>query len=431
MARRKNMKVVVPSILTIIMGNVLVNTTMAAETNVLQAAPAYTATQTKGESLWSNDDTAIGILGSVRLMAKTDSHHSQEHNIQNNDSRLGVAVRHNFDLNGLSNYAVGYYETGVHGLDSATDDQGNDVYTRQAYAGIGNDRYGVVTFGKQYAPTDWGLGIDTTYAWGGKAKHDTAGMSTDIINSAAIYYFNDKNMTLGAMGQGNDNVDSIGFAAYGDGPNLHDAYRDGSATVHGGAAAAAQYRWDNGFSVSSAVAYNHYTVNSGSASGCQSFGPNGHCFHYTDNNGDAYDGNTYSMGMNAKYTANVGDHAWYNGAEVTYYLNKVNDVKAATSGHYDRNTRHGDDQETVLGLEYDSQFKITPAWGVYVDFNWSQGGDAMDGQHFQSTVLGTDYWLGNSAVTYLEYGYEKAWGNDNEAWNIDDHLGAVGLRVFI
>jgi hypothetical protein len=25
-------------------------------------------------------------------------------------------VRHNFDLNGLSNYAIGYYETGVHGL---------------------------------------------------------------------------------------------------------------------------------------------------------------------------------------------------------------------------------------------------------------------------------------------------------------------------
>ena len=118
------MKVVVPSILAIIIGN--------AETNMLQAAPAYTATQTKGETLWSNEDTAIGILGSVRLMAKTDSNHTQEHNIQNNDSRLGVAVRHNFDLNGLSNYAIGYYETGVHGLDSATDDQGNDVYTRQA-----------------------------------------------------------------------------------------------------------------------------------------------------------------------------------------------------------------------------------------------------------------------------------------------------------
>jgi hypothetical protein len=26
-----------------------------------------------------------------------------------------------------------------------------------------------------------------------------------------------------------------------------------------------------------------------------------------------------------------------------------------------------------------TQFKITPAWGVYVDFNWSQGGDAMEG----------------------------------------------------
>lgn len=164
MARTQNMKKLMPSILAMAMGAILGNSAMAAETTALQAAPAYTATQTKGETLWSNDDTAIGILGSVRLMAKTDSNHTQEHNIQNNDSRLGVAVRHNFDLNSLSNYAVGYYETGVHGLDSATDDQGNDVYTRQAYAGIGNDRYGVVTFGKQYAPTDWGLGIDTTYA---------------------------------------------------------------------------------------------------------------------------------------------------------------------------------------------------------------------------------------------------------------------------
>lgn len=119
MARTQNMKKLMPSILAMAMGAILGNSAMAAETTALQAAPAYTATQTKGETLWSNDDTAIGILGSVRLMAKTDSNHTQEHNIQNNDSRLGVAVRHNFDLNGLSNYAVGYYETGVHGLDSA------------------------------------------------------------------------------------------------------------------------------------------------------------------------------------------------------------------------------------------------------------------------------------------------------------------------
>jgi len=138
-----------------------------------QAAPAYTATQTKGEMVYQNDDTAISIMGSVRLMAKDDSAHSVEHNIQNNDSRLGVALRQKINDKGY--YAAGYYETGIHGLDSATDDQGNDVYTRQAYVGLGNDQYGVATFGKQYAPTDWGLGIDTTYAYGGKAKHDTAG----------------------------------------------------------------------------------------------------------------------------------------------------------------------------------------------------------------------------------------------------------------
>lgn len=43
-----------------------------------QAAPAYTATQTKGEMVYQNDDTAISIMGSVRLMAKDDSAHSVE-----------------------------------------------------------------------------------------------------------------------------------------------------------------------------------------------------------------------------------------------------------------------------------------------------------------------------------------------------------------
>ena len=105
MARTQNMKKLMPPILA--MGAISVNSAMAAETTVLLSAPSYSATQTKGETLWSNDDTAIGILGSVRLMAKTDSNHTQEHNIQNNDSRLGVAVRHNFALTGLSNYAVG------------------------------------------------------------------------------------------------------------------------------------------------------------------------------------------------------------------------------------------------------------------------------------------------------------------------------------
>ena len=54
----------------------------------------------------------------------------------------------------------------------------------------------------------------------------------------------------------------------------------------------------------------------------------------------------------------------------------------------------GDDQETVLGLEYDSQFKIFPGLGrVCVDFNWSQAAmrwrdsTPVDG-------MGTDYWLG-------------------------------------
>lgn len=415
-----------PSMLAIAIATTIGLPTIALASSGDYAAPGYTATQTKGEMVFKNDDTAVSIMGSVRLMAKDDSQHSVEHNIQNNDSRLGVAIRQKVNDKGY--YAAGYYETGIHGLDSATDDQGNDVYTRQAYIGLGNEQYGIVTFGKQYAPTDWGLGIDTTYAFGGKAKHDTVGMSSDIVNSAAIYYYTSQKFTVGVMGQGNDDVDKIGFGSgYGDGPDMHDAYHDGAASVHGGAAMAAQYRFDNGFAISGAAAYNNYTVNQGSVTTDVPYGMNGGTVPVTTVTGPSYDGNTYSMGMNVKYTTTFDDFTWYNGAQATYYINSVDDVRAATSGA----SNATDDQETVLGLEYASQLKITPEWSIYANFDWTEGGDAMEGQHFQSTTLGTDYWLGKNAVTYIEYGYEKAYGNSDSSDNFSDHLAAVGLRIFI
>ncbi|MGL4726570.1 MAG: porin [Scandinavium sp.] len=404
-------------------GIMLAFSAVAAENKPLQAAPAYTAEQTKGVVIWNDENTSVGLLGSVRLYAKTDSKNTQSHNIQNNDTRFGVAIRHNLDAYG--NYAAGYFETGMHGFDSATSDQGNDLYTRQAYVGVGNSDMGVVTFGKQYAPTDWGLGIDTTYAWGGKSKHDKSGMSTDIVNSSAVYYYNDNNLTFGVMGQGNDTVDGIEFANYGDGgPNLQDAYRDGAATVHGGAVAALQYRWDNGFSVSGALGWNNYSVDGGNSSVCTAVSANT-CIPMTISTGPAYDGQTYSSGLNLKYTTDIGGMAWYNGAQVTYYVNEVDDVLAASG------SSHTDDSESVMGLEYNSQLKLTPEWSIYADFSWLQGGGAMDGQYFQSTVLGTDYWIGSHAVTYIEYSYQKSWGHVDESFNIDDHLAAVGLRVYL
>lgn len=425
------MKKIIQSAVALSLGFIISGSIMAKENNATLAAPGYTATKTKGRTLWSNDDTAVGLLGSLRFVGKTDSGHTQEHNIQDNDSRLGIAIRHNLTAGDSDNFVLGYYETGLHGLDSSTDGLSNNVYTRQAYAGFGNEVLGILTFGKQYAPTDWCLGVDTTYAWGGKSKHDQTGMSTDLVNSAGIYYFTDNHLTVGVMAQGNDNVNKIGFANYGNGPDLHDAFRDGPATVHNGAALAAQYRWDNGLTLSAAAAYSSFTVNSGINEGCNPLGPDDHCYHYTDPDGHPYDGNTYSMGMNIKYTTALGELPWYNGAQATWYMNRVNNVASATSGHYRHNPSADDDQETIFGLEYDSQLRLTDSWSVYADFSWLRGGDAMDNQHLQSTVLGTDYMLGKNAVAFVEYGYQKAWGNTYNDWNIDDHLGAVGFRIFI
>ncbi|WP_245956795.1 porin [Edaphovirga cremea] len=376
-------------------------------------APAYTATQTKGITVYQNEDTSVGLLGSIRLTAKTDSKKSQEHSIQNNDSRIGLAIRHN--INAQRDYVIGYAEMGVYGLDSSTKNDDNDVYMRQTYAGVGSETYGVATFGKQFAPTDWALGIDTTYQFGGKAKHDTAGMSTDIVGSAAVYSYFGDNFSFGLMGQGNDDVDKVSFGSgWGDGPtDMHDAFADGSAHVNGAMAVTAAYKWDNGFSVSGAFAFNNYDVDAA-------------------NGGGGYSGSTYSSGINAKYTTNVGEHVWYNAVQATYYVNQVDDGVAARRGANVYQAHPGDtsDKESILGLEAASQLKITPQWSVYANFDWTQGYDAMEGQTFQSTTIGTDYWLGKNAVAYLEYGYEKY--NDNGYYgSVDDHLGAIGLRVFI
>ncbi|EPT0360578.1 hypothetical protein ACVNT8_004256 [Enterobacter cloacae] len=161
------MKQFIHSAIATSLGLILSGSVLAQDTQALQAAPGYTATKTKGETLWSNDDTAVGIMGSLRLFGKADSAHTQKHDIQNNDSRLGIAIRHNLNAGASDTFALGYFETGMHGLDSATDGLSNNVYTRQAYAGVGSETLGILTFGKQYAPTDWGLGVDTTYAWGG------------------------------------------------------------------------------------------------------------------------------------------------------------------------------------------------------------------------------------------------------------------------
>ena len=168
-------------------------------------------------------------------------------------------------------------------------------------------------------------------------------------------------------------------------------------------------------------------MNQGTETINEDYGTTGGTVPVTYVTGPSYDGNTYSMGMNAKYTANFDGFTWYNAAQATYYINKVDDVNAARSG----TSNATDDQETILGLEYASQFKITPEWSVYANFDWTEGGDAMDGQHFQSTTLGTDYWLGKNAVTYIEYGYEKASGNTDDSYNVSDHLAAVGMRIFI
>ena len=58
-----------PSIIALAITAAVGAPTYALASSGEQASPAYTATQTKGEMVYQNDDTAIAIMGSVRLMA--------------------------------------------------------------------------------------------------------------------------------------------------------------------------------------------------------------------------------------------------------------------------------------------------------------------------------------------------------------------------
>ncbi|MDR6257743.1 hypothetical protein QE413_000105 [Klebsiella sp. SORGH_AS 826] len=86
------MKKIIPPAIAASLSLILSGSVMAQDSHSLQAAPGYTATQTKGATLWSDNDNAIGVLGSLRLFGKTDSAHTQKHDIR--EQRFPTGGRH-------------------------------------------------------------------------------------------------------------------------------------------------------------------------------------------------------------------------------------------------------------------------------------------------------------------------------------------------
>lgn len=108
----------------------------------------------------ANSGTKIDFNGSARLLWKSTStkNHSNgntqkehiNHAITNNGSRFGLTLNQNITND---TYAFGRVEWRFRGT-SSSQHNFDDLYTRQLYAGIGNKKYGDISYGNMSTITD-------------------------------------------------------------------------------------------------------------------------------------------------------------------------------------------------------------------------------------------------------------------------------------
>lgn len=167
------------------------------------SALALVATSAHAYTLINNKETGtkVDFTGSARL--KWESSASQvtkngittkehiNHAIANNGSRFGFKVSQKL---GNDFYALGRIEWRFRGTSSSQHDF-DDIYTRQLYAGLGNKKYGELTYGHMSVITDNVKQTDL-----GNTLSLSDGLLTGSARKVAQYtYEGVENLTLGGF----------------------------------------------------------------------------------------------------------------------------------------------------------------------------------------------------------------------------------------
>lgn len=355
------------------------------KTLVALAVTAFAASAS-AVTVYENEGTKVNFDGSVRvILAKeskkvgnqksTDGHS----NLKNAGSRFNLTFKHNVSEDF---YALGHYETRFNSANKDTNASGwGDIATNQAYVGLGGQGH-QVTFGKQYVMGDeiGQAGFDKTYNVGSSNIKSGSIEGYDILtsssDSAVFYKFTGvKGLTLGA---------NYNFANA-----RNDAKEVAEDKEKSGFGLGAIYTFD-------IAEKQAFTVSAG----------------YTHD--DLVTGTNIEKDKDGIYF----------GAKY-----QIQDFTVAVDGGRGI-VKTGNDKTKLNFVRAGARYDILPTAGVYGNYSYGtvKAGNYKDTAH--QFMLGADYQLHKSVVTYVEGRIIKNKDNVTPAYKATDKAIGVGLRVF-
>ena len=329
------------------------------------AAAAMTVAGTANAAqIYSNNNTTLNLGGYIQAQAQMNHDSKVDNTSDASEVRLHLSgkTQINDDL-----YGIGYFSYNVGDFDS--DGDGN--YTRQAYAGIGSNTWGQITYGKQYgALNNISNFTDVMPVFGGYANNLLP--SNNRINNNIAYQ--------GTFG----------------GLNVYANYRlnPGSATTTDVGDFANHQYVKNGYGLAGT-----YTFSNGFAFGMGYSG---------QNNANAFAGNTTNP--TGKHSANYQFGASYTTENLylagLYTTGKMDTAQNSNSGYQVFNPGFGmQGVHDFQGYELVAQYYVMPKLQVGAAYNYGafDGASKSHVQYANLLDLNVNYNLTTNFQAYLSY----------------------------
>lgn len=374
-------------------------TLLAVAIPALLASGAASAT-----TFYDNNGTKIDIKGQFRIALEySDARDGQGEDgtkFRDLGSRFGFAVKHDLG-NGL--YGLGEFEWGN---DTQQRETNFSLKNRLAYAGMGLDGVGELTFGRVLSPFDDVHLSEYSYEYGHNLEfgHAVFDPKNKLVDGSTGPNGNDnfigRNSNTAKFMSADFNGFSFGgtystqsTSDWGNDGRLRNAY-----TVAG--------FYDSGFGLLINAGYGHGKFQGGNLA---SFGGLTGAVSY-----DNYEADIWGVGI--RYTID----AFSIGADIGQAKVKA-DMVDSTNTHYSHKPK-----ADLYGIG--AKYNIDKS-NLYFGYYFTDGNSKADVKEEKKLVLGTDYQFTPSFRTYVEYANIDV-KEVRRGTQKDENVGLIGLRVY-
>lgn len=325
------------------------------------AASMAVAGTANAAQIYSNNNSTLNLGGYVQgRMYLQDNHHEQNH-AAIDGSEVRVHISGKTQLND-SLYGIGYFQYNL----ARFNNNGGDNYVRQAYAGVGSNTWGQLTYGKQYgALNNIANFTNVMPVYGGYANNRLA--TGGRINDQIAYQGTFGGLDVAA----NYRLDPGSADANSNNPDAHPLVKNGYGL-------SAIYNFNNGFAVG--MGYGSQKEKTSST--------NDKSLHSTN----------YMFG-----TSYSTDNLYLAGLYTTGKMLPANNSGANDFG----STVHtlGAGVHSYAGYELVAQYFVMPKWQLGTAYNYGHfnGGKAGHIQYANYLDLNSTYYFNKNLQAYVSY----------------------------